>query len=286
MIPHRLLRRYVYSLPILLVAIATLSSGCMWGVARDVDTGKPIVGAKVTLTDSHGQTLVATTDQRGIFGFGQPNGPAPALGQAQVKIEASGYDTLSETRQIDYADNPFATLADPSSFWDVQAFYMSRPGVLYHNASGKFSVPLPAGWDVQDNFFGEGSVRAVPPSDYAVFPADISVGGSDRPAGETLGAWVDDTENNVQNVVGDFQLLARSSATIAGLSAIRVIVSYTVTADSSVPGLYASGQQLQEEAYFLKDGNKGYILDFTATQANFPALQNRYEQIAQSFKFD
>jgi hypothetical protein len=27
----RLLRRYVYSLPILLVAIAALSSGCTWG---------------------------------------------------------------------------------------------------------------------------------------------------------------------------------------------------------------------------------------------------------------
>jgi hypothetical protein len=54
-------------------------------------------------------------------------------------------------------------------------------------------------------------------------------------------------------------------------------VTYTVTPFRS-SGLFVTGQQLQEMAYFLKK-RAIYILDFTATRP-ISALQSRFERIA------
>jgi hypothetical protein len=274
------------SLPVLLGALALVASGCMWGVVRDADTGAPLAGVNVTYTDSYGQTASTTTDANGLFGFGAPASVAAARGTVTFQAGAPGYESINSVRFADYAENPGATLSNPTSFWEVQNFTLLSAPILYHNDQGGFSIRLPKSWDVNDDFFGEGTVMAVPPTGNPYHPADISVGSTDRPAGMALGAWVDDTLAGVCSVTADCQNLEREDTTVDGISAIRIVESYTVTAEDPAPGLYANGEQLQEMAYFLKKGNTGYILDFTATAANFPGLRSAFEYIGRSFQFD
>jgi len=278
--------RFCYRLPFLLVlglALAFAASGCMWGVVRDADSGKPLAGVRITITDTQGQTLTTTSDANGLFGFGAPVSASPARGPVNFQVDTPGYQTVNETRDVLYDDNPNASFENMSSFWEVQILGLFATPVPFHSDSGDFSVSLPAGWQIMENFLGVGSVTAIPPSDYLVYPADVSVGSTQLPAGTTLETWLDYTMTGVCNVTVECREVERGSAAIGGVPALWAIVSYKLTANHSP---YSSGQQLQELAYFLKKGNKGYIVDLTTTADNFPGLRSRYGQIAQSFEFD
>ena len=114
---------YRLVIPIVLgAAVAFLFSGCMWGFVTDHDTGAPIGGATVSYTDANGDTDSTTTNANGLYSFDQAVGPYPARGTADFEISAPGYDTLTTTRLVAYDDNPNATLANLSSFWEVRNF--------------------------------------------------------------------------------------------------------------------------------------------------------------------
>jgi hypothetical protein len=283
MMPFRRVRfRSLVPVALLCALLSLLASGCMWGVVRDVDTGAPIAGASVTVTDQNGQTLATTTDVNGLWGIGVP-GAVAAVGSASFQVQAPGYDTVNETRTIDYLDNPNATFENFASFWDVQVFPIARPLTKYESSECEFSVSLPPEWTRQADVLGAGSVWSIAPANSPYYPSDIAVGCG--PSHESLDTWVDDTIANVCGVTADCQVKERAAATIAGATAIRIVVSYTVTAESPGPNLYAPGQQLQELAYFVQKGSRGYIIDLTATTANFPQLLDRYEEVAKTFQF-
>ena len=102
-------RRLFFSLLVLLPAIASLAVGCMWGLVRDADTGKPLAGVKVTLTDTQGQTLTTTAGANGLFGFGAPVSASPARGPISFQVDSPGYQPITETRDVLYDDNPAAS---------------------------------------------------------------------------------------------------------------------------------------------------------------------------------
>jgi len=104
-----------------LALVAAFVSGCMWGVVRDAGSGVGIEGATLRYTDSQGNTGSTRTTVFGLYVFNASTG-FPAVGPAQLRVSAPGYSTLSNTRSILYDDNPFATLADPSTFWETQSF--------------------------------------------------------------------------------------------------------------------------------------------------------------------
>ena len=110
------------------IALALLASGCLWGFVTDADTGDPISGASVAYTDADGNTASTTTDSHGIYAFDIADGPVPATGNADFEVSADGYHTKTESRPIQYDDNPGASLANPSSFWEVQSFTLHREG--------------------------------------------------------------------------------------------------------------------------------------------------------------
>jgi hypothetical protein len=106
----------------LVAALALLSSGCLWGVVSDADTGAPISGATVKYTDKYGHTGSAVTNSKGLYSFNPNAGPIPAAGQVDITVDAPGYDHFSTNMLVQYNDNPNARLPDLSAFWEVRSF--------------------------------------------------------------------------------------------------------------------------------------------------------------------
>jgi hypothetical protein len=111
------------------VVLALLSSGCLWGVVRDAETGDPIVGAQITYTDFYGHSATTTTDGNGLFSFTEAHGPPPALGPVSFELTAVGYQPQTVARLVEYNDNPNATLDDLSTFAEAQGFAMTSAGM-------------------------------------------------------------------------------------------------------------------------------------------------------------
>jgi hypothetical protein len=113
---------------VLSVAAAFLASGCLWGVVTDAETGAAISGATVSYTDANGHTGSTTTNASGWYAFDIADGPVPAFGSAGFEVSAPGYHTKTETRAIEYNDNPHASADNLSSFWEVQHFTLHEEG--------------------------------------------------------------------------------------------------------------------------------------------------------------
>jgi hypothetical protein len=110
------------------VALALLASGCLWGFVRDADTDAGVAGVTVTYTDAEGHTGSTTTDANGLYAFDIADGPVPATGTVDFELSAPGYHTKTESRLIEYNDNPSAGLDNPSSFWEIQSFTLHEEG--------------------------------------------------------------------------------------------------------------------------------------------------------------
>jgi hypothetical protein len=97
----------------------------MSGVVVDGTTGHGVPGATVRYTDSAGAIRSVAADGTGVYRFDQVAGVAPAAGPITIEVRAPGYQTLTVSRVVDYADNPGATLSDLSTFWEIQNFTLT-----------------------------------------------------------------------------------------------------------------------------------------------------------------
>ena len=154
-------RRLLYPLTALLtITTAFLASGCLWGFVRDADTSDGLAGVTVSYTDANGHTGSTTTNANGLYAFDVATGPIPAVGSATFELSAPGYESLTTTRSIQYHDNPGATLANPSSFWEIQHFNLSSEtaaGVI-DTAALALSFPVGVVYDEDgDLYFSERS---------------------------------------------------------------------------------------------------------------------------------
>jgi sugar lactone lactonase YvrE len=139
----------------LLLGAGLLASGCMWGVVRNANTGTGIDGATVAYTDSNGNTGTTTTTAGGLYFFNGGSSPAPAMGTVHLEVSAPGYSTLTTDRTVQYNDNPGATLANPLTFWEVQAFELvpqAAHGDIDTLASG-LGFPTGAVYDSDGNLY-------------------------------------------------------------------------------------------------------------------------------------
>jgi hypothetical protein len=115
------------------VLFALAASGCLWGIVKDAETGEPIVGAEVTYLDVNGATGTATTNANGIYAFDQATVPIPAAGPVSFNVKAVGYQPQTAARLVEYNDSN-GTLANLSSFWEVQHFNMTSAGMKISTA--------------------------------------------------------------------------------------------------------------------------------------------------------
>src|SRR4030042_7175450 len=153
-----------YRLVILIALSAVLAflfSGCLWGLVTDADTNAPIAGATVSYTDSHGHTAPTTTDAHALYSFDQADGPYPATGPVAFEISAPGYDPKTNTRLVGYNDNPNASFANPSSFWEVQNFTLQPTAA--EPAQIVFSSPRAGNYEIYVmDAGGSGQTRVTP----------------------------------------------------------------------------------------------------------------------------
>lgn len=139
-----------------LVAL-TLSSGCMWGIVRDANTGAPIPGASVHFIDSQYNVRFTTTDDNGFYIFvsdperSQDGRTGPVAGPVDIAVGAPGFETLGDVRAVDFLD---------SALTEVQDFELRPDPQTYRNVAFGFSVRIPRGWKAfpgggeQHAFFG------------------------------------------------------------------------------------------------------------------------------------
>lgn len=124
-------RRRLLPFTVSLAVAAGIVTSCMWGVVEDANTKAGVSGATVKVTDSHGATYTTTTNANGLYSFDQASGAVPAVGPVTVEVSAPGYGTATLPRLVQYDDNAKASLANLSSFWEVQSFSLlpAAPGV-------------------------------------------------------------------------------------------------------------------------------------------------------------
>jgi hypothetical protein len=266
------------------VVLALVASGCMWGVVRDADTGAPLSGARVTYKDSKGQTASTTTDANGFFGFGAPASVPPAMGPVTFAIDAPGYQTFGEVRTVAYDDNPGATLADPNSFMDAQAFSVSRGAGAYHNAEVGFSIVFPADWDVQESSDKLGVMASAPASSKDA-PAVCSVTSGPYPEGVDPMAFVDDLLASIKksSYVSRFRIYKETAVKVNGVPAVRADYSYTLEITGGDFSMELSAEYL---TYFLAKGYTGYSIDCFTYIDKFAAMESTFDGVGQSFRLD
>ncbi len=151
-------KRLSYLTCLLVLPVALLASACMWGVVRDADTGAGIEGATVAYTDSYGHTGSTTSRAGGLYHFDSATGLIPAAGPVDIEVSAPGFATLETDVAVQYNDNPNATFANLSSFWEVRSFDLtplSSEGLIDTLASG-LHFPVGAVYDGNgDVYFSE-----------------------------------------------------------------------------------------------------------------------------------
>lgn len=265
------------------VLLAFLASGCMWGVVRDADTGKPLAGVKVTVTDTQGQTLSTTTDANGLYGFGAPVSPAPARGPVDFQIDTPSYQPLSDTRDVLYGDNPNATLGDMSSFWDVQAFAIRRVPGGYYNSEGRFGLVFPANWAV----FGLPGAPAVIASagSHTEDPgATCRITAGPIPPGATLRSFVDDLLSMLKNAeeISKLRVQETVDTSVNGLAAVKVVYSYDYS--NYVLDNRITTQSLEDVVYYIGKDEMGYLIECYTFAEKFSGTSPTFEGIIHSFR--
>lgn len=133
--------------------MAVLASGCLWGFVRDADTGAGLPGVTVTYTDANGASASTTSGPFGLYAFNSAGGQIPAVGNATFDLSKHGFQPLTTSRLIQYNDNPGATLADASSFWEVQSFDLLFAGDIISTAADSLSFPVGAVYDKLGNLY-------------------------------------------------------------------------------------------------------------------------------------
>ena len=272
-----------FSLLVLLtVALAFLASGCMWGVVRDADTGKPLAGVRITVTDTTGQTLTTTSDANGLFGFGAPVSASPARGPVNFQVDTPGYPTVSETRDVLYDDNPNASLTNMSTFWDVQTFSLDRGPGGFHSDEGGFGVTFPADWETR----AEGPmVAASAPTSSPNAPANCVVGALPMPAGATLRTLIDALLDGLKDVdsVSRLQRLETTDVQLNGMAAVRAIYSYRLEIRE---GSQTMSLNLKEVMWAVGKNEKVFLIECSTFVEKFANLMPLFENVAKSFRPD
>jgi NHL repeat len=141
----RLLLRPLVALLVLSVAI--LTSGCLWGVVKDSSTGAGLGGTTVTYTDSYGNSNSTTTDANGVFAFDSAAGPYPAMGPVTFDVSHPGYTSVNIPRTAGYDDGGPHQLSNLSTFWDVQYFELASTGGQLSTPWGGFFFPVGVTYD-------------------------------------------------------------------------------------------------------------------------------------------
>ncbi len=271
--------RYPFLL-LFVAATALFASGCLWGVVTDAETGAPLRGVNVTYVDSYGQTFSTTTDENGMYAFDQAKGPVPARGAANVTVDAAGYEPMTVAPLIEYNENPGASIANLSSFWEVQNLPVSPPDDRYHSEEGGYSVTFPPGWLVMTEPDSPAVVAMSPPAD----PFGMCVSVSEPWYGEIdPTVLVVSLMRELRGECVDFKENSRTSTEIDMMPATRVVFSCTLRVE--IEGVHRTAS-IKAIIYLADRAETLYMLMCSSQQTAFPGRQLVFDEIAGGFRTD
>jgi len=271
--------RYPFLL-LFVAASALFASGCLWGVVTDSETGAPLRGVNVTYVDSYGQTFSTTTDENGMYAFDQAKGPVPARGAANVTVDAAGYEPMTVAPLIEFNENPGASLANLSSFWEVQNLAVSPPDSRYHVEEGGYSLTFPPNWEVMTEPDSAGATAVSPPTDPFGMCASVSGPwyGEIDPA-----VLVNGLMRDIRGDCVDFKENSRTSTEIDMMPATRLVFSCTLRVE--IEGVYRTAD-IKAIIYFGERADTLYMLMCSSQQSAFPGRQLVFDEIASGFRTD
>lgn len=262
------------------VVLALLASGCMRGVVRDADTGKPIAGAKVTFGVGIGHVHSAMTDASGAYAFTLTSDEPAASGTAAFVVEAPGYETLSDVRAMDHADKAPANLSNPSSFWEVQSFDIARRPGGYRDAKQRFAMTFPPDWTIEPAPFPNPSGPDF--SEVIAGPSVTDDGGPEEctVVSKTLRPGENPETQWVPALVPYYKVVHRGNAEVAGERAIRIVYE---EGDPQPPD---TDQSLEGLAFLFERNEQAWAIDCLTDHGHFQTKVSAFETIAKSFQFD
>ncbi len=256
---------------VLLFSIATafLASGCLWGVVTDASTGAPLRGVTVGYVDSEGQTGSTTTDANGFYSFDQSRGTVPIAGSVKLTVNAAGYQPMTETRQVEYDDNP-------SGFWEIQDLSLTPPPNRYHSDKEGLSITFPQGWKITEQPISSIAVGAEAPASEVPGTCDVIV--QEVASGTTLTDFVEANLKFIRNYQ-DYRDDARGQTTVDTLDAVWMVYSSVVTMDGHPI-------TIKDLSYMFVRGARGYWTRCYTVDNQFDGLRDKFEEVLQSFRFD
>ena len=126
------------------ITTGLLTSGCMWGIVTDAETGDPVGYIDVRWEDSHGHWGQTTTDSHGLYVFDASEGdPVPVPGPVDFHVyQPYGVcGAPTQERLVEYDDRPAST--PPADPWEIQNFTVVCPEFERPNLDEETATPVP-----------------------------------------------------------------------------------------------------------------------------------------------
>ncbi len=237
-------------------------------MVTDAETGAPVGGATLRYADSTGQTGTTTADANGMYSFDGSDGPVPAAGPVNFVVDAGGYESLAETRQV--------------GLGGVQGFALAPEPGTYSNAEWGFSIKFPETWMVveaeeEEVEEGAGVMGIAPPENIDDEYSEVVfvMVFDDVPEELSLEMFFQVNMQGFKAGTPSFKQLEDGEATLNGREARWAVFS------SKVQRL-----NMKTLAYFLLSGERAYMILCMDESTQFVGHRGELEDIVESLRIN
>lgn len=151
------------------------------------------------------------------------------------------------------------------------------PDRYYDKANG-FSIKYPEAWSVcEGHAEDDPMVEGLSPweDDYDEFAEHMTVDVELIEAGTSLDSYSEETIEAQMAEIPGFEVTERGRATLDGEDAVWIVFDFE-----------SEGGMVTVLGYSLVKGERGYLISGVAQSSKFSSYRNRFEQIAESFRFE
>lgn len=151
------------------------------------------------------------------------------------------------------------------------------PDRYYDKANG-FSIKYPEAWSVCEGHAEDDPVvEGLSPweDDYDEFAEHMTVDVELIEAGTSLDSYSEETIEAQMAEIPGFEVTERGRATLDGEDAVWIVFDFE-----------SEGGMVTVLGYSLVKGERGYLISGVAQSSKFSSYRNRFEQIAESFRFE
>lgn len=146
----------------------------------------------------------------------------------------------------------------------------------YLSKNAGYSIQFPLGWEVMQGVMGTDVIALAPASDpNDLFRENINIIYANLDESISREEYYDLNMKSLGQLLVDYDLEKSEDIKIDGLDAKKIIFTHTMGV--------VNAKVLQ---YLLLDGNKAYVMTFTADPLDFDKYHKTFEEIENSFRFE